>query len=879
MSEPYDSLNTAILESRRQLHELQEALQKPDIDYTQVLEQISQTTEKIKSEADTISEIRYNESTVLPITQPKKPPTMIEQIRAVSPKEYTPYHSTKAYELKRKYAKPAVPVNKPLPRLSAAQKQLPAVELLKRGLVSETDDLSELMPQVAGNQPIKKSTLFNGIAYDFKGAAEASRRRREEKRLNEEKFIQQMEKVSEKKITDQNSQISAEPPLTPTEPAKKKDVPNPRIYEELQDEFAYQTLLVVRGKVARETPDFESFQRTNATKFKSIENVLNAIESYCAVFGITYAEIDGRRLSETADFSGNLTHDHVAKCLIGTEEQVANAKLRAANLIKFNWKVWKWRKDVEYRKQLFRAAYKIQMAWRMNKVRRMIMAECRRRIEAVENSADELRETIIGKYSSMEKDPHVLVHVITNFQDLQRVLDLMYSNVSIILLMSELPPGHIWEDFIEFMGCCGIPNVNERVNYVVMRDLRTGNNTSNRLLCDMRSINQVRRLIASRNCFLIPHSDWHSERRLSVDIKCPIFGCVNTNSLQGRNSVRDIFREADVVSSISTRECRDYDELCANLSGLILDNRDITRWILHLGFTASDDAIAWFDTTPEFYTNNADFSDLIKKNLHAKQGAKQFIQMIPKLGATGEAVPTVVRSFASVCVIVTGTEIRVVGTYDRMHFQPFRFGASLVPAVSCNSQELIVKARQVATVLLKRGAIGHATIDFLVYSEENNPASIIGFDVRVNSYPASLNMAFLACCAGFDEKSGKMKLMKGVGDIYGRKSRFVVVHNGLTHPGMSMIGTKDLKAQMFSEGLIFDLLQRTGFKLLFLSAPVDGRNTAIASAVTPENALSLMEKAYTYMLKVLSPKSGGDLESSISSALIGMRHFKTRIFP
>ena len=108
--------------------------------------------------------------------------------------------------------------------------------------------------------------------------------------------------------------------------------------------------------------------------------------------------------------------------------------------------------------------------------------------------------------------------------------------------------------------------------------------------------------------------------------------------------------------------------------------------------------------------------------------------MIPRLGATCEAVPSVVRLFPSVCVLITGNEIRVIGTYDRIHYQPFRFCSSFVPAISCNTVDLITKARQVATILLKRGAIGYSTIDFLVYSEKDNPQSIIGFDLRVHPY-------------------------------------------------------------------------------------------------------------------------------------------------
>ena len=875
-----DSLNNAILESRKQLQKLQETLQQPDVDYSTVLQQISQTSEQLKLETDVISSEKYSSSNILPIAVPKqkKKSGLVEQIRAVSPKEYTPFRSTHAYELKRKFIK-QVPAsqNKPLPKLTPAQKKLPAMDLIKLGIVNEGDDLSQILPDVTSKMSNVNPSLFTGIQIDFKGAAEVYKMKKEKKKREDEELMKQME--LEKNTMKSDSMVrnpTPDPPLIQQEQNNKPS--QPRIYEELQDAFAYQTLLVVRGKVARETPDFESFQRTNEYRFQSIDNVLNAIEGYCKIMDISYAEIDGRMLGNVADSDKKLTYDVVEKCLKGIDDAVNKRKADAANLIKKNYRIFEEKRLTNTRKMLFKAAYTIQQAWRMNQLRRQVLNQAREKINSIDSDAFKLSETLRNRYSSIETSPYVIVHVLTGLQDIIRIFDLMYTNATIIFLVVNLPSSHIWEDFLEFMACCGIPNVNERVNYIMMRDLRSGNNTSNKLLCDMRSINQVRRLIANRESFIIPHSDWHAERRLSVDIGCPIFGVVDTDALQSRGGIKDLFGEAGIVSPLSTREHRNVNDLVADMRSLMEDNRDLTRWIIHLGYTPNDDAIAWFDATKEFYDDTQDIVAVLKKNLHCKQTPAKFLAMIERVGACVEAVPNPVRSFPSVALWITGNEIRVLGTYDRIHHSPFRFGASFLPCVTVDSQQLIGAARQVGTVLLKHDVIGHATVDFFSYNEGNNVIRVVGFDIRVNSYPHAIMTTCTSLCCGFEQSSGKFKVLKSVGDPYSKNARYALVHNGLTHPGMNQFGTKDLKSKIYSEGLIFDLLMRTGFILLFFDSPSEGKNTAIASATSPDSALALMEKSYTYLLKALSSKVGSDEDSTIANALIGMRHFRTRIF-
>jgi hypothetical protein len=72
----------------------------------------------------------------------------------------------------------------------------------------------------------------------------------------------------------------------------------------------------------------------------------------------------------------------------------------------------------------------------------------------------------------------------TSPQELARDFALIFKDINIVLVLPELPAGHIW---------CGIPNVNERIDFVVLWRLNNGDSLSHRLTCDMKSVWKINR--------------------------------------------------------------------------------------------------------------------------------------------------------------------------------------------------------------------------------------------------------------------------------------------------------------------------------------------------------------------------------------------------
>lgn len=859
-----DPLNTVISNTRERLKELQKSINGETTDFSTLVSQLNDISSTLKQEAETISTIPSQTSDVIPLLRPTIKTARKKEKQNVPPVDEVKYRVTKATLLKKKYTVVKKDKNK-LPVLKGNAKFIDANTLLAKGILSPGDDLSNIMPPVEPASGQGPSALFPNIHVDIGAAAREIQRK---KALKAQKRTITTP-VSGRPTTPKREEFKEETKII-QEPLK------PRIYEDLQDEFAYQTLLVVRGKIARETPDFESFQRTNSLRWERINKILQKIEEICGIFKLSYAEIDGRRLSE-ASLSNAVDMDVALGCLLHIDDYVNQVRNKAAAIIQKNFRLFLERREIEKRKDIFRAAYKIQSFWRIQTAKKVFIKEIQEKIDQVSDRAELLSKNIVGEYKNIESSPYVEVHVITNPTDFLRVMQLMFTNVTLVLIVHYLPQSHIWEDFIEFMAHCGIPNVNERINFVILKETYGGKGITNRLFLDMVSVNYVKRLIFGRTSLLIPHSDWDIERQISLDLDVPILGSAKPDLIESRTETNDVFRKSGIVTPLSTEECFSIDVLGDEAINLMRQNPDLTRWIIHLGCSQSEDSIAWFESNREMLISQESFEEKMRKSISSSIKPKDFLQKISMHGATIEAVPNIVHSFPSVALLLTGNEIRVIGTYDRMHHSPFRFGALIAPSVSVNGQELVSMGRAVGSELMKRGVIGYVTADFMAFHDKN-VVRIFGFGIRLNSYPAALQLAYCSLCAGYSEQKNKIVLLRNNGQetSISKTTRYVVIHTGLTHLALNEFGSKDIKRAFFNHGFMFDLVNRTGFRIQFLDSPPEGRSFSFASSTTPETCIALFEKSYEFIVRLLSQKCPSD-DNSISRALISARHYHTRV--
>ncbi|OHS94013.1 IQ calmodulin-binding motif family protein [Tritrichomonas foetus] len=887
-----DPLNVVLLDARKELQDLQASLRKPDVNYSAVLSQLSDATTKYQSEAESLLNERYTDSTLLPIQVPVKQRNMIQQIRTTSPHEYHPFKSNRAWELRKKTVRPIHYQPRVVPPLRALGPNESALELLEKGVIHDYDNITSILPGIDPQSGSANAPLFPNLHIDIPGAAKAYQIRKTANQRKIEEYNNSIERSikrapvrtttpkNENENENENEEIEETEKLhSPREPDEPPRSAGPRIYEDLQDEFAYQTLLVVRGKIARDTPDFESFQRTNMRNWEKINGVLDAIEKFCAMFEIQFAEINGRKLGEASRLN-IVTFDDVHSCLVNVDEFVDKKRNAAASLIQKNVRIFLNKLHVAHRKYLSQCAYKIQTAWRNYK--RNISLEQRndQRNQEIFGEANFLTEQF--KETTMKElinNEVVAIHVLASMQDISRTFSLIYKNMTNIVIMADLPPPHIWEDIVDFFAQNGIPDVNERLHFVTLREMNSGDGISHRLQCDMKSITKIQRILKGRLAYIVPHSDWFSEQRLSHDLKLPIFGLVDTTDYQSRGAIKALFNEAEISTPISTQECRNVTDLLRQTQQLIQEHPEVDRYIIRYGFSQSEKSIAYFNATPDIRAKNCDIVAEVKHELKCFGSPSSFFKMVEQVGAIVEAMPPIVYSYPSVAFLLSGDKkIHVIGTFDRMHYGPYKFAGNLIPQISVDSTELIGKAKQVASVLIKKGVIGHVIVDFLAF-DIGHGVQLTGFDIRTNSYPAVLYTCYLTLCCDFNEETGKMVLLRNVGDPGDKAARYAVVQTSVTHPGMSVTGMSDIRKTCFSEGLFFDLLNRTGFKIMFFDTPAKGKGFTLMGATSANTALGMMLKSYSFLVKYFGTRAGHDGGSSLANGLIAIREYKKRIYP
>lgn len=953
-SQQKDPLNAVLLDARKELHGIQASLRKENVNYSDVLNQLSNTTGKYQSEAESLLNERYSGSTVMPlqatlninvpnsnprlrnVLQKDEKKTLIQQIRSTSPQEIRPFKTNRAMDLRTKtnvraiHASRAVNSKKVVPPLKnfGYDETQNVLELMEKGIIRQNDDIQSILPGIdttASSTQNINSPFFPNLQIDISGAARSYKLRKEQKQREIDEFNAQLEKALNKSqsnnipmMTTTPSNEKTEDEFPPTSPSTERQektpeiqnkndkeeakVPGPRVYEDLQDEFAYQTLLVVRGKIARDTPDFESFQRTNSKNWEKINKVMDAIENFCEMFDIQFAEINGRKLGEASRLDV-ITFDDVYSCLVNIDEFIDKKRNDAAKVIQKNVKIYLHNKKVNERKILSKAAYKIQNTFR-NYLRKQKMGERNEdRNKELFDKATFLTETfkVDTTMNELLNKDVVSIHVLASLQDLTRTFSLLYKNMEMIIIMPQMPPPHIWEDLVDFFAQNGIPDVNERTHFILLREMNSGDSISHRLQCDMKSITKIQRILKGRLSYIVPHSDWFSEQRLSADLKIPIFGIVDTTDYQSRAAIKNIFNEAHVHTPISTREYTNVVDLLEEASQIISDHPEIDRYIIRYGFSQNEKSIAYFDATPNIryiadYINRksirknsrnndrecdlADFIKEVRDELKCNGcSVSSFFKMVEQVGAIIEVVPPIIHSFPSVSLMLSGDKkIHVIGTFDRMHYSPFHFACSMVPSISVDPSDLICKAKQAASVLIKRGIIGHVTIDFISF-DVGKGVQFVGFDIRTNSYPSILYTAYLTLCAGFNEETGKMCLIRNVGDPAEDAQRYCVVQSCVSHPGMALTGMNDIRKTCYAEGLFFDLLKRTGFKFIFFDTPSNAKGFALMSANTANTAISLMMRSYAFLLKYFGMKAGTDSNSSLVNGTVSLREFKKRIYP
>ena len=214
-------------------------------------------------------------------------------------------------------------------------------------------------------------------------------------------------------------------------------IPNAREYNELMDAYSLHQLIIRKGVLLADTPEFVSFRRTFLNKWGSISFILHLIEKLLLDAGVDIAYVEGKKVAALATNEMDLkkpTKEELYECIVNKEDVSKKVKIPsmmfkghegpiiAATVIQKNWRTHKARVAYTYLKFLMGKATVIQRSFRLY----LFQKQTKERVDELTNESlfvwKEMMEEFRQKWPAIKKRKRVEIHVNSlSIEELKRI--------------------------------------------------------------------------------------------------------------------------------------------------------------------------------------------------------------------------------------------------------------------------------------------------------------------------------------------------------------------------------------------------------------------------------------------------------------------------
>ena len=107
-------------------------------------------------------------------------------------------------------------------------------------------------------------------------------------------------------------------------------IPNAREYNELMDAYSLHQLMIRKGVLLVDTPEFVSFRRTFLNKWGSISFILHLIEKLLLDNEVELAIVEGKKVANLATNEMDLkkpTKEELYECIVNKEDVSSKIKI------------------------------------------------------------------------------------------------------------------------------------------------------------------------------------------------------------------------------------------------------------------------------------------------------------------------------------------------------------------------------------------------------------------------------------------------------------------------------------------------------------------------------------------------------------------------
>jgi hypothetical protein len=435
-----------------------------------------------------------------------------------------------------------------------------------------------------------------------------------------------------------------------------------RTYTSLMDQYSLHNFMIWNGDALKDTPEFQSFQRTYASEWSYISVVITKLENLMRESGIKLAIISGLKLAELALLNLPTYHpsdllevcangDQIKPQVTGFHKGGKDHMLLAT--IKIQTIVRRWRAVHKFNT----LRRKLNASVVMQSVIRKFIVRCAtlKRLQHIKAHMDfKWTQNVVRMQNvwSSQSKRRLLIHIpsisaieferlnIPNVKSIENshiscLHQLIDSNVELIYISPKVMSASDIAYIDKFLTLLNISNAPRRVKFIVPEMatvLPAHIPLAHMLWYSSSTLRKLKTIIRDHPETIIIASDpgWAEKRIadfLNVAMASPDPLVASDISL--RSQSKRLFMDAKVNIPIGAHDIYNEEDLIIALSRLMSSNLDIKRWIIRLNLDFNNQSCAYVDVDnlPIIATLKGEQTSLIHTSRDPKTWFEKTIQL------------------------------------------------------------------------------------------------------------------------------------------------------------------------------------------------------------------------------------------------------------
>ena len=622
--------------------------------------------------------------------------------------------------------------------------------------------------------------------------------------------------------------------------------------------------LIVKNGKFKETLDFSNFKKTYQNKWRTMQEILAQVETYCKVYRYPKVVIDASKLYMLEiDEVKPMTPRKFKRCILNSAEISATMKSHkvayrgkagrhlAAVKIQTAYRTFYTARQFRHLRALNTKAKLIQLYFRLYlrklETKSSIKGVRQERIEQFKLRQQRFKEA----WPRIKTEPRTEIHIGSMHPDvtqpffyakqnsqLMRVYALADPNLSIIYVS----PVHLHSDITEYyylsLSLCKIPEVRNRLTFITPNhgiSMNSQYSTSKLLFLASGTINEIKAMIKQGPAYIVPNEVYEDDIWLSDLLGIPVM-CGDPDVVplvSTKTGCREVFEKIGIRVPLQVSDMPSPDAFYRKFTTVVYENLHKDFWMLKINTENRSRGIAYVDVSKLKTVSKLRKMENLKEEcwneLHA-----EVVKMVPligkivmltlweswhsyliafcSLGGVVQETPTSRSNIASPCLsllIEPDGAIRYLCAVDRMQSRDYLNTGVFFPQSSLPQQEILDISYKMGKELYERGIFGYTYIELVAFPDPYNDGGLPvywGIDLRFTpGVIASSYYMFHVMVGGYpDMNSGKYYI-----EFEEQEDEFTIIEdlfgdnltNLLTTSNPNRVRTHYAKPQVIRPGL------------------------------------------------------------------------------